>query len=91
MASSNNKFAYLKVVAIKELTNLTDYDELKKEIDILKKVWSSAISALSFNDLIRLAIQCSHNNIVCYFGTIRTDTSLWVSTVEGNTLPPHHN
>jgi len=26
------------VVAIKELTNLTDYDELKKEIDILKKV-----------------------------------------------------
>jgi len=38
MASSNNKFAYLKVVAIKELTNLTDYDELKKEIDILKKV-----------------------------------------------------
>jgi serine/threonine protein kinase len=46
------------VIAIKELPNLVNQEELQKEIDILKK--------------------CSHQNIVCYFGTCQLASSLWV-------------
>ncbi|KAL6073584.1 Serine/threonine-protein kinase 4 [Balamuthia mandrillaris] len=46
------------VVAIKELPALEDDEDLKKEIDILKK--------------------CSHDNIVCYYGSCQTPTSFWI-------------
>lgn len=46
------------VIAIKELPNLVNQEELQKEIDILKK--------------------CSHQNIVCYFGTCQLASSLWI-------------
>jgi serine/threonine protein kinase/N-acetylneuraminic acid mutarotase len=46
------------VMAIKELPNLANQEELQKEIDILKK--------------------CSHQNIVCYYGTCQLKNTLWI-------------
>ena len=72
------------VLAIKEISDIDDDEELKKEIDILKTCrWVCACVCVCVRMFVRAVflmvnVPARHANIVCYYGTCNTSSSLWI-------------